>query len=834
MILSTVIPMKTDRTPYALIFGMALLLSPIVVMAGPKRHVSAPAAPKIQALTVMPARVTLSGPYAEAHLLIDGKTTAGTVLDVSAKAAYTVADPRIATFDADGVLRPHKDGATVITVRLAGQTARVPVTVQKVAKAGPPSFLNDVLPILTHAGCNQGACHGAAAGKGGFKLSLLGYDPDSDFEAITRAANARRITRTQPENSLLLRKPTLAVSHRGGKRLEVGSADYRLLRTWIAAGAPGPLPKEPQVARLEVTPAVRTLSLGQTQRFTVRALYSDGSWRDATGETLFTASDESTASVSPDGEAKATGPGEGAVVIRYQGLVTTARVVSPFGPPRPAARATAAPVDASAQIDRLALQKLDALGLTPSPRCTDSDFLRRASLDVIGQLPTPEEVRAFLADHDPQKRAKLVDSLLARSEYIDYWTMQWGDLLRCSRQALTEKGMYTFNAWIRQCVADDTPWDQFARDLLLAQGSTYKDGPVNYYRALPTAQERAETTSQVFLGVRIACARCHNHPYDRWTQNQYYQMAAFFVRVGSKVGERKDDQVLYATSFGDVRHPKTQKTVTPCALDATPLPADYSGDRRQALADWLTSPQNPFFAHSIVNRIWKHYLGRGFVEQVDDLRATNPPSNQALFDWLAQDLIAHHYDLKYLMRSILLSQTYQRSADPVGNNRRDTKFYSHYLFKRLGAEQMLDALAAATKVPEKFAGYPLGMHAEALPDTSVSSYFLDLFGRPARNTSCACERTDDPNLGQVLHLVNSGDINTRLTSKTGRIQALLDAKLPDSRVVEELYLASVSRFPTDAEAKRAVHSLAIAKDRRQTTEDLMWALLNSNEFRYNH
>jgi hypothetical protein len=477
---------------------------------------------------------------------------------------------------------------------------------------------------------------------------------------------------------------------------------------------------------------------------------------------------------------------------------------------------------------------LTALGLRPAPPCSDSDFLRRATLDVIGLLPTSNEVRAFLADRDPNKRTKLIDSLLARPEYVDFWTLQWADILRDSRQELPPKAMVAFNRWIRQAVAENRPWDQFARTLLLAQGSAYEDGAVNYYRTVTSPQELSEATTQVFLGVRLQCAKCHNHPYDRWTQNQYYQMSAFFARVAAKKGERPDEQIVYVADKGEVSHPKTHKQVAPCALDATPVAQNFSGDRREELATWLTSPRNPFFAKCLVNRVWKHFMGRGLVEPVDDLRMTNPPTNAELFDWLAADFTRHGYDLKSLMRTIMMSQDYQRAPDPLPGSERDTRYGSHFAFKRLGAEQLLDAVSTATGVPEKFDGYPQGLRAVELPDSTVPSYFLDLFGRPARATTCECERSDAPNLGQVLHLMNDATINGKLSAKNGRVATLLAAKTPDPRLVEELYLASLSRFPTVAESRQAVKALAASHNRQQTAEDLLWALLNSKEFVFNH
>jgi len=850
-----------------------LILSLLSGAAAVKPSAAAPSSARtIRSLVVTPKKIALRGPYAEARVLIEGRTGAGETQDVSARAALTVADTRVAVIDEHGTVRARGDGDTVLIVRLTkgvapqAREARIPIEVRGVAKAGPPRFLVDVVPVLTRAGCNMGACHGAASGKGGFKLSLQGYDPESDYVTITRQAGARRIARTQPERSLLLRKPTLGVAHRGGLRFRVDSPEYRLLRDWIAGGMPGPAPDEPSVKRLEVIPRTRTLARGQTQRFIVRAHYSDGSARDVTGQTLFTASDETVATVTPGGEAKAVGPGEGAVLIRYENLVATARVISPFGPPRTtgvqAFRRSGAPPPQSPPspgggregglntrttehpIDRLVNQKLAALGLDVSPRCSDSDFLRRAYLDVIGLLPTPEEARAFLASRDPKKREKLIDSLLERSEYVDFWSLKWGDLLRNTRRTLSERGMYAFNHWLRQSVKENKPWDQFARELLLAGGSTYA-GPAVFYRTATTPETLAETTSQVFLGVRIQCARCHNHPYEKWTQNQYYQMAAFFARVKAKQGPGQAERIIYTARTGEVVHPKSRKEVTPCALDATPIPADYRGDRREALAKWLTSPQNPFFARILVNRVWRHFLGRGLVEPVDDVRVTNPPSNEALLDFLAKDFVNHHYDLKYLMRAIMRSETYQRAAEPTGNNAQDARYYSRYLFKRLSAEQLMDALAQATGVPEKFNGYPLGTRASQLPDTTVPSYFLELFGRPARNITCECERADEPNLGQVLHLMNNAGLNARLAAKEGRVASLLEAKQPDSRIVEELYLAALARFPTPEERRQSARALAAwtkpkvwwipsVPKRRQAAEDLLWALLNSKEFVFNH
>ena len=620
--------------------------------------------------------------------------------------------------------------------------------------------------------------------------------------------------------------------HRGGKLFDVDSPQYRILEAWIAGGMPGPQPKDPALARLEVVPPVRTLNIGQTQRFAVWATFMDGTRRDVSRETLFSGSDGAVITVSAGGEAKVVGNGGAAVLIRYKDLVATASILSPFGTPRtiPASSPTTGPE----HIDRLVSQKLADLGLEPSGKSADYDFLRRAYLDAIGTLPTPDEARTFLADKDPGKRTKLIDALLERPEYVDLWTLTWGDLLKSSRSALNPRGMTALNQWIRRSVAQNKPWDKFARELLLANGSMYEEGPANYFRAAGTPETLAEMTSQVFLGVRLQCARCHNHPYEKWKQTQYYQMAAFFARVRTKEGQMPDERVVFPGTSGEERHLKTHEVMTATALDATPLPASFTGDRRQALADWVTGPKNPFFAHILVNRVWKHFMGQGLVEPVDDLRATNPPSNPALFDWLAQDFVAHGYDIKYLIRTIMLTQTYQRTAIPTKTNAADTRYYSHFLFKRLEAEPLLDALDSATGVPEKFAGYPAGMRADQLPDTTPQSYFLDLFGRPARNIVCACERTDAPNLAQLLHFMNGKGINDRLASKVGRVATLIAAKLPDAKLVEDFYLAAFARYPTPEDTRQAVRVLTASKDRQKSAEDILWALVNSKEFLFNH
>ena len=785
-------------------------------------------APKPPALGIFPKKITLEGAYSDARAIVS-RTDHQPPKDVTSAVRWSIANEKVAIVDSDGVVRPKSNGITRLSAAFHGGAASAVVEVRGIRKGSAPSFVNEVLPVLTRSGCNMGACHGAAQGKGGFKLSLQGFDADADYESLVRGSKFRRVTPIDPENSLLLRKPLLAVAHKGGKRLRVDSAEYRILRDWIGFGMPGPNPADAKVLKLEVIPVTRSLPVGKSQRVIVHARFRDGTVRDVTSQALFSAEDESVARVSASGEAAATGPGEAAVLVRYQDLVATARIISPFAKTL-SARAPEPP-DAS-PIDRLVNRKLTALGLPSSPRCSDSDFIRRAYLDLIGAPPTADEARRFLSARHPQRREKLIDELLERREFVDFWSYRWADLLRVSRAALKDKGAYALYNWIRQSVAENKPWDRFAREIILAKGGSFEYGPANYFRANTRPEELTETTAQAFLGVRIQCAKCHNHPYEKWTQNQYYQLAAFFAQSRGK--GRGDETVVMASGTGDVRHPKTGKTVIPAALGSPPIASDYSGDRREALAEWLTSPRNPFFARTLVNRLWRHFMGRGLVEPVDDMRATNPPSNEPLLEWLAEEFMRNGFDIRRIMRTIMLSEAYQRSAEPVKGNERDARYHSVYPFKRLRAEQLMDALTSVIGSGEKFEGFPPGFRASELPVTTVPSYFLDLFGRPARSITCECERGDEANLGQILHLMNNSGINARIGSKDGRIAKLIESRRSNPQVVEELYLAAFARYPTGSEAKERASALDKAKDRKQAAEDLLWALVNSKEFLFNH
>ncbi|MEY3601500.1 MAG: hypothetical protein RL169_744, partial [Armatimonadota bacterium] len=731
--------------------GIATLCALSGAATGKAKSTNA-AKPALQ-LTGAVTNITLDGPWTSHRIVAELPTGK----DVTTTARYTIADPKIATIK-DGTIFPIHDGRTTITIDASGRKLVVPVDVRNVTTKATPRFIADVEPILTRSNCNGGGCHGATQGKGGFRLSLQAFDPDLDFASITKGSASRRVSPAQPMNSLLLRKPTMAVPHKGGPALTGGTQHHKLLSEWIRLGMPGPKQDDPTVIKLDVYPKMRTLSVGDTQAIRVVATLSDSTTRDVTAEALISGSDAAVASVSPDGIIKVTGKGSAAVLIRYRDVVTTATVNSPFGAPlkpgAPPDDETRTP--ASVAMDVLVDKKLAQLGLTPSQKASDTEFLRRVTLDICGTLPSPKDIRDFLADRELDKRERIVDKLLASPEYVDTWTLFWGDYTRASTKALGERGLASMNQWLRSSVALNKPMSTFARELITAKGSNYDNGAAGFFRAERFPEALLETTSQVFLGTRIGCAKCHNHPYERFKQYEYYQMAAFFVRTKTKDGPNPEETFVYNGNGGEAVHPRTGKVMQPTPLDGAPLPADFKGDRRDALADWVTAPSNPFFAKNIVNRVWKQLMGIGLIEPVDDIRVTNPPSNPELLDRLALDFVRGGYDVRQLIRDIVLTDAYQRTSIPTKQNAGDSKYYSHYAFKRMQAEPLMDAISVALGLGEPIAGMPADLRAVQLPDTSVggNTYFLDLFGRPARNVVCQCERSDAPTIGQLLHIMN--------------------------------------------------------------------------------
>ncbi|HTP32943.1 MAG TPA: DUF1553 domain-containing protein [Candidatus Acidoferrales bacterium] len=698
------------------------------------------------------------------------------------------------------------------------------------AQPSTPSFRNDVIPVLTKMGCNSGACHGALAGKNGFKLTLRGYDPETDYDTLTRQSLGRRVSLEEPAASLILLKPTFAIPHGGGKRFAKDSLEYRILYDWIAAGAPRPSDSDPQIRSLEVSPASATLAPGAQQQLAVRATYSDGSTKDVTRWVKYSSTNEGVATVDDNGRVTMTGAGEAAVTLWYSSRVLYARLTVPFAYPAPALP------PGSSLIDNLAAAKWRALHLTPSKPATDAEFLRRAYIDAIGVLPTTEESETFLADTSSDKRAKLIDQLLARDEYVDYWSYKWSDLLLVSSKKLNSTAMWAFYNWIRESVRANKPWDQFAREIFTESGSTREFGALNYFVLHKDPIEISENATQAFLGQHITCARCHNHPLEKWTQTQYYQMANLFARVGIKNGTQAGENIVFARPSGDVLHPRLARALPPAPLDAPPIALDSSEDRRVVFAKWLTSPDNAMFSRTIVNRVWGNFMGRGLVDPVDDLRATNPASNEELLAALSKDFVEHGYDIRRLIRLIMTSSVYQLSSEANTTNQSDNTYYSKHIIRRLSAEVLLDAISQVTGVPAAFTGYPSGTRALQLPDTQVRSDFLTGFGRPARNICDAAERSSDPTIAQALHVINGDTINKKLSAADGTIALFVKLGMSDRRIIEFLYLSAFSRYPSDAERQSILAALAGVprSGHQQALEDMAWSLLTSKEFLFNH
>lgn len=715
-------------------------------------------------------------------------------------------------------------------------------------------FENHVQPILARYGCNMGACHGALAGKGGFRLSLRGYDPVTDHLNITRQDRGRRIDLLQPEASLLLAKPSGLIEHKGGVRLPDDSEDYRILAKWIAQGAKGPDANTPALERIEVHPEQSTLALQQSQKLTVRAHYNNGRIDDVTRWAKFTSTDESIATVDEHGQIQVLGPGEGAVAVWFSSKIALARIRVPFAPPTTQSPTSIAESSES-PIDRLVHSQLASLGLDASPLCSDSEFLRRSSLDTTGTLPTDEQVRAFLADSDPDKRAKWIEQLLASPAFVDYWTYRWSDLLTLNSNLLRADGIKAYYQWIRGHVERNTPWDQFAREIVTARGEALENGATNFYAINQDPESMTENICQAFMGLSIGCAKCHNHPLEKWTNDQYYAMANMFARVRAKGwgGEVRDgdaQRTLLVLDRGDLIQPLRGKPQPPAPLDGEALDLHSPDDRRIALADWLTSPENPYFTRSIVNRVWAAYFGIGIVNPVDDMRASNPASNPALMDHLCQELVASKYDLKQLMRSILLSRTYQRSSVTTELNQADRKYFSHYYPRRLMAEVIHDAIVDVTAVPTTFDKvaflggdkratkfYAKGTKAIQLFDSSVDSDFLKTFGRNQRRITCECERSDEPSIIQVLNLNNGDTLNNKLAATGSIVDQLLKAHSEDpDKLIEAAYVRCLSRLPTETEIKAFRDELqaATGDDKRIVVEDILWSLLSSREFLFNH
>jgi Protein of unknown function (DUF1553)/Protein of unknown function (DUF1549) len=775
-------------------------------------------------LSIQPANPLLFGQGATQALVVIAHYPDGSEQEISQQSQFSAATPSIASVDSSGVITAHSDGGAPIRATYKGLTATTTALVQHGDAPIPQSFNADIMPVLTKMGCNSGSCHGALNGQNGFKLSLFGYEPDKDYDMIVHKHEGRRVNLTDPEKSLLLLKPTFQVSHSGGKLLRKDSPDYNTLLAWIRNGAQLVPEQERRIVALRVLPPSSVLSgKNATRQLLVIAHYSDGMERDVTRAVKFQSNDDSIAKVSAEGVVSGERGGETAIVVRAPGIAAAAKVGVVLEPHQ------FLEVASNNFIDDAVFAKLKSLQIPPSPLAGDAAFLRRAYLDIIGLIPTSDEARAFLADKDPGKRAKLVDALLERPEYADFWALYWGDHLGNTKQLLYNKGPYVFTRWLHDAFAKNLPYDQFARELLTSSGNMYQAGATNYYPLMKKELDIAAITSQLFLGVTIECARCHNHPLEKWTQADFSGMAAFFSQVRYKTGgPRNNERVLYVDFKRQFQHPDTKQVYLPKALDGPVIAADDAVDRRELLADWLTSPKNPYFARAMVNRMWRNFMGRGMVEPVDDFRITNPPTNEPLLDALAKDFAAHGYDLHHLIRTITASRAYQLSGVPTKFNRGDKMAYSRHYSRRLTAEQLLDSIAQATGVEEQFTSLYPGTRAAQLPEPEIESYFLEVFDRPSRQL--VCERKQPPTLNQALHLIGGDTIQKKITNPRGVLAKMKNR--PADEVIEELYLRTVSRYPDLEEREQAKSAVAKSSIPQRGLEDVFWALLNSKEFLY--
>lgn len=810
---------------------LALVLVPAGLLAGEFR--------------VRPDTVAFDRNFAQAQLLVTVCDAAGAVNerseDLTVKAAYTSSDPNIVSVTPAGRLLAVGNGQATITVAVEGVPKSVTVTVAGIVPDPYIGFAEQVSPVMSKAGCNAGACHASQHGKGGFILSVFGYDTNMDFQNIVRDRMQRRISLNAPMESLLLRKPTMQVPHGGGRRLEAGSVDYQIIAGWIAGGAPPPKADAPKVTKIAVTPTQRVGEVGMRQQLQVLATFSDGVTRDVTAWAKFDSMDDGVVAVNSNGLMTTVGRGQATAMVRFEGQAEISTVVVPY-----AASVELAGWQDNNFVDQFAAAKFKELGIAPSPLCDDATFLRRAFLDAVGTLPTVEESVAFLDSPDPEKRKKLVDRLLGftgdpaqdiyNDKYAALWTLKWADLIRNSSAALGDQGMWSLHNWLSESFRTNKPFDYFVRELVTAKGPIFSSGPANYFRIANSPPDLAESTAQLFLGVRLQCAKCHHHPFEKYSQGDYYSFAAFFSRVGTKssqdTGLFTGETVVVVRSGGEISHPRTGAVLKPTPLDGEPTEDPL--DRRIPLANWLTSPSNEMFARNVVNRYMAYLLGRGLVDPVDDMRATNPPSNVGLMEALAKDFRDSRFNVKHLMRTIMNSRLYQLDSQPTPQNASDSRFYSHYRVKRIGAEPLLDAIDYVTGSATKFPNLPQGTRAIELPDSNYQNYFLMTFGKPKRVSVCECERVADENLAQALHTLNGDILAAKIADVNGRIAKLEAAKKTHEEIVTELYLTTLSRRPTAAELAASQKFLAEIGNSQEAYQDLMWALVNSKQFLFVH
>jgi hypothetical protein len=804
--------------------------------------IALPAPTDIKELAVYPTAVALKGSDASQQLIITAALSGGGQFDLSGDVKFEVADAKVLQIAPSGRVIPLANGSTTITARYGDRTVAVPVTTTAMDENLPINFPNQVVPIFTKLGCNSGGCHGKSGGQNGFGLSLLGFVPEMDYAALVKEARGRRLLPAAPEHSLVLLKAAGLIAHGGGKRMDVSSDEYKMLRRWIAAGTPYGDPDDPVVAKISVYPEDRIVSRNSRQQLAVYAHYSDGTVLDVTRRAQYESNDQDIAVVDGAGLVRTLeSSGQAAVMARYQGQVAVFRATVPLGRKIPEYTFAHKTV-----VDEFTHKQWQKLGIVPSELSTDEVFVRRVYCDITGTLPMPAQVREYLADSSPDKRDRLIDRLLETPEYSYYFANKWADVLRVKRgnQQNRAFGTFAFHNWIRESIAADLPYDQFVGQILGAVGDETRCPPTVWYRDLQKPEQFVDDAAQLFLGVRMACAQCHHHPYEKWSQDDYWGLAAFFGRVGRKTvpmpflgqnGQNNQRQVIFTKTSGDVTNKRTGRSAIMRPPDGEPVKVRPGEDPRQILVSWMVDAKNPFFARAVANRYWAHFFSRGLVDPVDDMRVTNPPSDPELLDALGRDLVEHGYSLKHLIKTICKSHTYQLSAMPNEFNKNDKRAFARYYPHRMSAEVLYDAVSQVTGAPPGFAGLPTDRHspnrAIMLPDESFRSYFLDVFGRPQRISACECERVTDANLAQALHLLNSNEIQGKLSRQGGRAEEMAKDKRSDEEKVEELFLWALARRPTPEQMQLALANIEQhARERRAAYENILWALINTKEF----
>jgi hypothetical protein len=831
------LPRQRQRTllRWPLLIAVLLLASPIRAAETEAATPSASAAPHSwRELAVYPPRITLHHADAQQQVIAVATRDDGVTRDVTAEAQWAAGDSQFAQCELDqgtARVRPLADGATALRAAWGGLEATADVQVSGASQHPPVSFRHDVMPVFMRAGCNAGGCHGASLGKDGFRLSLFGFDPAGDYFRLTREQATRRIDLAVPGESLLLQKSTGGVPHTGGKRIEPGSPEYAAIHRWLAAGAPNDVSEAAKVQSLEVFPPRAALEgTGATQQFVAVAHYDNGTSRDVTPLVVFASNNAAAADIDADGLVTLASPGEAFVSARFDTHTVGSQVLA-----LDAGAKYEPPADRSINyVDELVEAKLQTLRVSPSPLCSDLEFLRRVTLDLSGRLPTPAEFTAFTADEAPGKRSRKIDELLSSSQFDDLWAMKLGELLlvRTEPNRVEYKPMFLYWQWLQQQVVERVPLDRLVRNLLAASGGSFASPAVNFYQIEPMPQKIAENAAQALLGIRIQCAQCHNHPFDRWTMDDYYGFTAFFAQIGRKRGEDYRETVVFDRRGGEVNHPVTGQVMKPKFLGD--LEPDVRGrDRRDVLAEWIVSSENPYFAVSMANRIWALLFGIGIVEPVDDIRVSNPPSNPALFEALGQRLVAYEFDVRRLVRDLCNSNAYQRSSQETPANAHDLRNFARARVRRIPAETLLDSIGQITEVPDKFPGLPLGARAVEIADGRVGNYFLQTFGRARRDTVCACEVQTEPTLSQALHLLNGASVLGKI-QQSKQVERWLDEGKSPTEVIQEVYVRSLTRLPTDEELTDLLALCGDAPRPVAELQDIYWAVLNSREFLFNH